>query len=375
MEHAIPHVAAKLALGFLALILLVMLIALAALLAASPGKARPILGADGEPIPGSISEKRFIDVNGAKQGIFIKGKDSHAPVLLYLHGGMPDYFLTERYPTGLEDLFVVAWWEQRGSGISYDPASAGRAITLDLMVEDTLAVADYLRSRFGVDKVYLMAHSGGSFIGVAAAARAPEKFAAYVAVSQIVDARESEVLAYDYMLGAYRAAGNDRMVRKLERFPVTLQGGTPEGYRMLRDVAMHDLGVGTMRSMRSLAKGLLLPSLAFPEYTAGEKYRFWAAKARSGIASLWSRMMDEDLRESVAGLEIPAYFLHGRFDYTCSYDLAREFEASLSAPVKGFYTFTESAHSPIFEEGARAREIMERDVLRGRAGLADAGSS
>ena len=42
-------------------------------------------------------------------------------MLLYLHGGMPDYFLTQRYPTGLEDIFTVVWWEQRGSGISYSP--------------------------------------------------------------------------------------------------------------------------------------------------------------------------------------------------------------------------------------------------------------
>jgi pimeloyl-ACP methyl ester carboxylesterase len=371
MENTVAHLAVKLMLGFLALVLVLFVLAAAALVAASPGKVRPIRGEDGKPLPDSISEKLFLTVNGAKQGLFLKGKNRKAPILLYLHGGMPDYFLSERYPTGLEDLFLVAWWEQRGSGISFDPASSDRAITLDLMVDDTLAVADYLRSRFGVDKVYLMAHSGGSYIGITAAARAPEKFAAYIAVAQIVDTRESEALAYDCMLDAYRAAGNDRMVRKLERFPVSIEGGIPAGYLMLRDVAMHDLGVGTMRSMRSIVKGLLLPSLAFPEYTVGEKYRFWAAKARSGIASLFTRMMDDDLRKRIGRLEIPAYFLHGSFDRTCSYDLAREYEASLSAPVKGFYTFSDSAHSPIFEESARTREILARDVLGGRADLAD----
>jgi hypothetical protein len=51
--------------------------------------------------------------------MFIKGKDSSNPVLLYLHGGMPDYFLTQDYPTGLDEYFTVVWWEQRGSGLSY----------------------------------------------------------------------------------------------------------------------------------------------------------------------------------------------------------------------------------------------------------------
>ena len=32
---------------------------------------------------------------------------------------MPDYFLTQDYPTGLDEYFTVVSWEQRGSGLSY----------------------------------------------------------------------------------------------------------------------------------------------------------------------------------------------------------------------------------------------------------------
>ena len=39
--------------------------------------------------------------------------------------------------------------------------------------------------------------------------------------------------------------------------------------------------------------------------------------------------------------------------------------------MKGFYTFEESAHSPIFEEPERVRRIMREDVLPERVGLAD----
>jgi len=40
--------------------------------------------------------------------------------------------------------------------------------------------------------------------------------------------------------------------------------------------------------------------------------------------------------------------------------------------VKGFYLFEDSAHSPLFEEPARARQILLSDVLGGTAALADA---
>jgi len=100
----------------------------------SPGKSKPYLDKSGNPIIGSISEKIFIDINGVKQGMFVKSKDKTHPVLLFLHGGMPEYFLSQKYLTGLEDYFTMVWWEQRGSGISYNSYSSLSKITLEQMV-------------------------------------------------------------------------------------------------------------------------------------------------------------------------------------------------------------------------------------------------
>ena len=63
--------------------------------------------------------------------MFIEGKDAAHPVLLRLHGGLPEYFLTERYPTGLENDFTVVWWEQRGAGLSYSRGVPPETMTLE----------------------------------------------------------------------------------------------------------------------------------------------------------------------------------------------------------------------------------------------------
>ena len=114
---------------------------------------------------GSISEKAFADINGVRQGMFIQSTDATHPVLLFLHGGMPEYFLSERYPTGLENDFTAVWWEQRGIGLSYSPGIPPETMTSEQFIADTLSVTSYLRNRFGTEKIYLMAHSGGTFIG------------------------------------------------------------------------------------------------------------------------------------------------------------------------------------------------------------------
>jgi pimeloyl-ACP methyl ester carboxylesterase len=163
------------------ILLTVILILVGVLLAWSyPGKPSPFLDENGNPLAGSISEKIFVNIDGVEQGMFIKGKNVHNPVLLYLHGGMPDYFLTQRYPTSIEDDFTVVWWEQRGSGISYRDDIPKESITLEQLISDTLAVTNYLRNRFHREKIYLMGHSGGTFFGIQVAARYPELYYAYI---------------------------------------------------------------------------------------------------------------------------------------------------------------------------------------------------
>ena len=96
----------------------------------------------------------------------------------------------------------------------------------------------------------------------------------------------------------------------------------------------------------------------------------WHGKIFSG-SRLWNTRLSTDLTKTVTRLEIPVYFLHGVYDYTVSYPLAKSYYEQLDAPLKGFYTFTESAHSPLFEEPTRMREMMQADVLTGTKELAD----
>jgi len=352
-------------------VLLVSVLALTGvLLLWSPGRPTPFLDANGKVLAGSISEKIHVTINGVEQGMFIKGKNSGNPVLLYLHGGMPDYFLTQDYPTGLDEYFTVVWWEQRGSGLSYSSDIPPESVNPDQLVSDTLAVTNYLRERFGQEKIYLMGHSGGTFIGIQAAARAPEFYRAYIGVAQMSNQLESEKLAYAYMLQRFKDDGNAKMVRTLEKAPVTDSIPLPDSYLSVRDSAMHSLGIGTTHDMRSVVTGLLLRSFENREYTLSEKINMWRGKILSG-SRLWDTQLSTDLTKKVTRLEIPVYFFHGAYDYTVSYSLAKSYYDHLDAPMKGFYTFTESAHSPLFEEPKIMREIMQADVLAGANGLAD----
>jgi pimeloyl-ACP methyl ester carboxylesterase len=161
------------------------------------------------------------------------------------------------------------------------------------------------------------------------------------------------------------------MVRKLEAAPITLKNGIPDAYYRLRDGAMHSLGIGTTHDMRSVISGIFLPSLTFREYTVREKFNLWRGKSQSGVSSMWDEITSMDMSTRVTELEIPVYILAGRYDYTVNYDLQKAYFMKINAPEKGFYTFENSAHSPLFEEPESFIKIMVNDVINGKVNLAD----
>jgi pimeloyl-ACP methyl ester carboxylesterase len=354
-------------LSILGILLGVILILIGLLLAVSPGKAKPFVDEKGLVLSDSISEKIHVNINGVRQGMFIMGKNVGNPILLFVHGGtaMPEYFLTQNYPTGLEQYFTVCWWDRRGAGLSYSANMPPETLTVEQSISDTLEVTNYLRRRFHKDKIYMMAHSGGSLIGIQAAALAPELFYAYIGVGQMSYQLKSEMLSYEYMVKRYKAIGNTKMVKQLASAPPTLSVPLPTSYMKVRDSAMHSLGVGTTHDMKSVMTGVFLASWLFREYTLGEKLALWRGKFSSDKI-LWDKMIAIDLTKQIQKLDLPVYFFHGKYDYTVSYPLAKAYLDKLQAPIKGFYTFEHSAHSPMFEEPARMKQIIQSDVLAGK---------
>lgn len=82
-------------------------------------------------------------------------------------------------------------------------------------------------------------------------------------------------------------------------------------------------------------------------------------------------MLTVDLADRVPELNLPAYFFHGAYDYTVNYQLAKDYVEVLKAPLKCFYTFDRSAHSPMMEEPQKRRESCVRMCWKEQNSLAD----
>jgi len=352
------------------------LILLGVLWVYSPGKPELCRDKSGKPLSGSISEKTFATIGGIKQGMFIRGTNINNPVLLYIHGGpaFPNYFLIDKYAPGLEDNFTVCYWEQRGGGLSYSADVTLESMTFEQLTSDAIEVTNYLRERFGKEKIYLMAHSGGTPFAIQAAAKAPQLYYAYIGMAQITRQAESEKIAYKYMIEQFTAQGNTKAVEKLRQYPVPESDSyiIPFYKSLVRDESMHELGIGTMRTMTSVFTGVFIPVWMCKAYTLKEKINIWKSKFTFvKKTKLIDQLFATDITTQVPKLEIPIYFFSGKYDLTVNFDLSRAYFEKLDAPLKGFYTFQNSAHSPIFKEPERVKEIMCNDVINRTNYLAD----
>ncbi|MBU2465273.1 MAG: alpha/beta hydrolase [Bacteroidetes bacterium] len=335
----------------------------------SPGKPESFRDEQGNIIEGAISEKIFVRIGGVKQGMFIRSKNIENPVLLFLHGGpgFPNYFLIEKFKPGLEDYFTVCYWEQRGGGLSYTSEVTLESMTLEQLTSDALEVTNYLRERFAKEKIFILAWSGGTTIALPAVSKAPELFHAYIAMGQLTRQRESERIAYDFMLRQLTALNDQSSVKKLEKFnQLATETDLISFYNSAtRDYLMHELGIGTMRSMKSVFKDIFLPVWTCRAYTLGEKFKIWKSKIIFlPKTNLKNETLTTDFITAFPKIDVPIYFISGKHDLTVNVDLSREYYNQLDAPLKGFYTFENSAHGPLFEEPERFREILEKDVLR-----------
>ena len=63
-----------------------------------------------------------VEINGVEQWILIRGNDLSKPVLLYLHGGPGHSLIPFAHvaTSKLVDKFKVVYWDQRGTGLSYN---------------------------------------------------------------------------------------------------------------------------------------------------------------------------------------------------------------------------------------------------------------
>lgn len=338
--------------GWTMTVLALVLVALVGLLVARPAGTAPILGSDGRPLPGAIAELTTVEINGHELGLMVRGRSTDNPVLLYLAGGPGGTDLgAMRRDVGLEEDFVVVTWDQRGTGRSYPALDPTDTLTVEQMVDDTIAVTEYLLGRFDEERVYLVGQSWGSGLGVLAARARPELYHAFVGVGQMVSFRDTDVMFWEDTLAWAEDGGDTALAERL-------RSNGPPPYD---DIRMY--GPITSTEHQWNAYGSFDPSNEMPAILFVPEYG-WIDRVNAFrgffdmVTVLYPQLQDIDFRVDVPALEIPYHMVLGEHEARGRVVPAEEWFDILDAPAKQLHVFPASGHRANFDRPADFAVLM-----------------
>lgn len=296
-----------------------------------------------------IDDTQQVTAGDASLYLLVRGGRCDAPLMLWLHGGPggAQTPLFRLYDRALEDGFLVAYWDQRGAGLSYDPDADPLKLTIARHLDDLDLVVDHLRARYGKRRLALVGHSWGSALGLLYAQRHPDKVSVVVGVNQLVSGLRAQQGQYAFARARATELGDDDALERLQEIGEPPLGAQSE----LRLQSLVDRYGGYFHRRPSfawaviagIARGYIAP-WDIPSYIRANEV---------SLAAMQDELNALDLGRQLTSLQTPVVFMLGRYDRQLDAEQAADYFDILSAPAKRLIWFEHSAHNIPFEEPDR----------------------
>lgn len=298
--------------------------------------------------PRGVQEGEFVDIGGIKQWIQIRGEDRDNPVLLFVHGGPGGTTLP--ISSGWrpwEKDFTVVQWDQRGAGRTYGAAgedALAPTMTLEQMTQDGVELVEYLRNHLHKDKIVLVGHSWGSFLGVHIVKQRPDLFYAYVGTGQVVGRmtfEKSFEFAITHLEELARSTGNSEALAELA--PIAARPLMNPQNRLVADKWSKALGLPSIESFQLAGP---VPPPFMPDFSLLDWYNWRKGMAFSAkyLRGREGPMFKRDIASMGLAYPIPVIFIEGDADYNTPSGPAEQLFNQITAPYKEFVRVRGGSH-------------------------------
>lgn len=322
------------------------------------GHTRPFRGPDGTVLPDSVAEASYARLGGIDQWVLIRGENVRNPLLVVLHGGpgMSEMGFFLHGNAALERQFTVVYWDQRGTGKSFDRHIPRSSMTLDRFVADLDELVDLVRRRFSQETVAILGHSWGSALGAIYASRFPSKVSVYVGAAQIGDSALAESLSYAYGLAEATRRRDHQALKKLHAIgPPPYPAASVFVERTVVNRLDGQMRPGVMwKAARALFGRPESSILDLPNLLRG--FRF-------SMDAMWAEASRLNLLTLVPALTMPVVVMVGRLDHWVPPETSVAFFEAVKAPFKTLVWFERSGHEAFADEPEKFNATM-LDLVR-----------
>lgn len=312
--------------------------------------------------PEGVQEEYAAEIGGIRQWVNVRGQDRDNPMVLFVHGGPASPIIPTlwQFQRPLEEYFTVVNYDQRGAGktLTLNPeAAVADTLQIQRYVDDAIALAEYLRTRYHKRKLVLMGHSWGTVVAMHAALKRPDLFHAYVGIGQVINVRTNEQVSFDYGLRTAREHGNAEAVREMEAI-APYPGDQPITRERIVIARKWPQFYGGLTAYRDSSTYFFQGPRLSPDYDDAAR-----CAINAGSVLTLGRLLDEFLQVDFTGVKrfpIPVVMFMGRHDYTTPSEPTAAWLAQVQAPYKRGVWFEHSAHMMPWEEpGKTLASLLE----------------
>ena len=197
-----------------------------------------------------------------------------------------------------------------------------------------------------------------TYIATQAAALRPDLYESYVGIGQMSDTIKSELNTLDKCIAAAEEKGDKADAEKLRDLKPSIQNGSmivPRDY-----VRKYGFAARKIDDNRDYVLAFLFGT----EYNLSDAAGFYMASAKYQDA-LVMEGLTHPITEIVTDLDIPVYFVMGKYDGMTSPEAAKEYLDSLGGEgAREMVIYEESAHYPQFEQRQAFSKWM-RETFKG----------
>ena len=320
---------------------------------------------------GAINEAGYIDINGIKLWLSIKGQSCANPVVLFVHGGPGNpmsIFSAALYQEWEKD-FTIVQWDQRAAGKTYEANLESGEITsemldatpltLNLIVQDGLAVADFVTKKLTKNKLIISGTSWGSVVAVHMITDKPEFFQFYVGLSQLVNYHANLLDSYQKVLLKLQQNTDEQSADILQSMGPP-PWNNPRNFGKLRKMS-RKLEAGLSDEPVELQVAKLYQTEHYDAaYNSGEEFSFikFVGLNADGMAQAI------ELDKTHLDFKIPVYLIQGEEDLLTSADITKQYFAKLNAPYKNYISVTRSGHDPNKKMFAQQLQVLQEALKK-----------
>jgi len=308
----------------------------------------------------SITHFEKIQINDSYQWILVRGQNEDAPLLIHIQAGPGLSMISEANKMEkllhLENHFLVAYWDQRGCGLSFAKNISPGSISLTQMADDTIACTRVLLKKYNKSRAVIVGYSIGATVAMMAAAKDSNLFSVIFAAGIDVDIPFANQYLLDFAMENALVRKNKKWIKKINEWkvhPIVESKRFQERAEIIGNLG----GIQSGTSYNSLILGAVKNMLFSKYYGIGGLFRTMGGMAFCQDA-LIPEMNNLNLFKVVSEIRVPVHFIQGKLDAVAPASKGKEFYEHLKAPSKSFSLFEMSAHTPQYEEPEKFSDFI-----------------